>query len=150
MIRCGVTSNSVGTSRQFRTQTPAPSHRLRAAGEGPSVSHKHCIKLGATPRFRIHHQLMKIKIKLTPDDLRLGKRWNPSCCPIARRSRITLKSTPGVPKFKSLVVYPNKLALLRDGEFPIAVSILPEKAQQFILGFDSRKEMKPISFSIDL
>lgn len=78
---------------------------------------------------------MKIRIDVTDEDIRLGKRFSETSCPIARAARRAGIKDP-------LVV----MGIYSDGKH----YCLPLAAQDFVHDFDHGNPVDPFSFEIEL
>lgn len=76
-----------------------------------------------------------MKITVTKGDIRLGRKRDAGKCPVARAARRTMRSN-------KLTV--DGVLIWSDNNYVR----LPAKAIKFILDFDSRKTVKPFSFTV--
>ena len=85
---------------------------------------------------------MKTIVSVTKEHIAQGKRENAGSCPIA----LAVKSLLPVKKTRQVRVYTDQLKLTRV----IRKSALPLEAKNFILKFDSGKDVEPFSFLVDI
>lgn len=81
-----------------------------------------------------------MKINVTAEDIRLGKRGTPNSCPIARAIKRRLT---------------NRDVWVSDSEVWVKVPFrryvdLPKEARDFVKDFDRSRDVKPFSFNLEL
>jgi hypothetical protein len=87
---------------------------------------------------------MKIKVKVTADDIKRGVRNSCSLCPIAR----ALKRVRPAGYKRAAVIAGGGWLLFRT-ETKTLMADTPKTARYFISRFDNVKKVKPISFTLN-
>jgi hypothetical protein len=81
-------------------------------------------------------RMTAMRIVVTPDDIKKGKRHNPTACPIAHAMRRAFGRRVSVEASYARVTYPDRVAVYR----------LPAEARRFIDCFDVGLRVEPIAF----
>ena len=81
---------------------------------------------------------VKLRVEVTEEDIDLGVRRNPEWCPVA----LALIRCPGV---RYAQVFGSRAFATLDDDRELALS-LPDKANDFIVDFDSERRVRPFMF----
>ncbi len=101
-------------------------------------------KRGRPKKFQAVQSRKGVRIDVTPEDIKLGKRGSSKCCPIAlalNRASQNLTTRPiEVNQTYAVISHPD-----RD-----LAHTLPDEALYFIKNFDANDEVRPFSFYFEI
>lgn len=86
---------------------------------------------------------MKLRIKVTDEDIRLGRRQDCNRCPVARAAKRLVKAG-----LRGKVVVAGEIYI--EGFPAVEVSTLSGDLDRFIFKFDEGESVKPTEFIVDM
>ena len=93
---------------------------------------------------------MKLKIKVTQNDINHGRRKDCNRCPIARAVKRAVTKSKVKCLLTKIAVRLEEVILLDSWGSVDHRGYLPSRAQRFIIKFDDAKDTKPFNFILNL